>query len=486
MGEDLISFTSVSIDNLKSYDNLWDYVPELLIDERVIEVLKEHLGVKCDEVLVEYPYYDADYLSTFYIQYAKKLKSYDKKCCRLHILKQEEYYGYIVLRPTVTGTKFGKTLISPEVLIKETAYIALCDFKAHIAGNLMTIRSFPWKSQETDISVCAHTATWTLLRYFGNKFNNYADTTIGEIVDNTDNDWGRKTPSIGLNPVQVSDIFKKYGFSPLILECVKRLEDKFIDEVMAYIESGLPMVGFLYPRRHAVSIIGHGLVDMDILDDPILVKNIRDPSIDVISHARLVRDFYVMDDNLFPYKKMRIGWANQESDVDYGSAELKYCVVPLYNRMQLVYNEVYERFRTWMKERAMDWDVPCVSRIYITSANSLKSEALKSADMNEVLVGIILNLSMPRFVWCIDLSNFEEYKKGLTSGRIIVDTTAPTLDVEPWILRHDRNRIEYIDIDSRISSSKKCEVVKTTIIPYKLYRHNLIECCGESEENKDG
>lgn len=41
---------------------------------------------------------------------------------------------------------------------------------------------------------------------------------------------------------------------------------------------------------------------------------------------------------------MRIGWANQESDVDYGSAELKYCVVPLYNRMQLVYNEVYERF----------------------------------------------------------------------------------------------------------------------------------------------
>lgn len=227
-------------------------------------------------------------------------------------------------------------------------------------------------------------------------------------------------------------------------------------------------------------------MDVDILDDPVLVNNIKDPSIDVISHASLVRDFYVMDDNLFPYKKMRIGWADSESDVDYGSAELKYCVVPLYNRMQLVYNEVYERFRTWMKEKAMDWDTPCVSRIYITSANSLKSEAIKAPDMNDMLVDIILKLSLPRFVWCIDLSTFEEYKKGLTSGRIIVDTTAPTLDEEPWILRHDRNRIEYMDIDERISFSNKCESVKTTIIPYKLYRHNLIECRGESGEKRDG
>ena len=44
----------------------------------------------------------------------------------------------------------------------------------------------------------------------------------------------------------------------------KELDDKFIEEVMAYIESGLPMVGFLYPIRHAVSIIGHGLMDKNI------------------------------------------------------------------------------------------------------------------------------------------------------------------------------------------------------------------------------
>lgn len=332
------------------------------------------------------------------------------------ILKNEEYYGYIVLRPTVVGTKFGRTLINPRILINEKAYIALYDFKAHIAGNTMSISSFPWKSQETDISVCAHTATWTILRYFGNKFKNYADTTIGEIVNVANNDWGRKTPSIGLNPIQVSDIIKKYGFSPLILQCEKELDDKFIEEVMAYIESGLPMVGFLYPIRHAVSIIGHGLMDKNILDDPILVKSVMDSEIDVVPHVKLVSDLYVMDDNLFPYKKMMLGWADSQGDMRYGAAELKYCVVPLYLRMQLVYNEVYARFKTWMKERVMDWETPCVSRIYITSANSLKSEALQTIGMNEQLVEVILNLSLPRFVWCIDLANFQEYKLDLHLG----------------------------------------------------------------------
>lgn len=481
----MISFSSIQIINLESYEKLFEYIPESLVDDDVIDVLKNNLAMKCDEIRVEYPYYDTDYLSTFYIHYAQKLRKYEKKCCRLHILKDEEYYGYIVLRPTVVGTKFGRTLINPRILIAEKAYIALCDFKAHIAGNTMSISSYPWKSQETDISVCAHTATWTILRYFGNKFKNYADTTIGEIVNVSNNDWGRKTPSIGLNPIQVSDILKKYGFSPLILQCEKDLDDKFIEEVMAYIESGLPMVGFLYPRRHAVSIIGHGLMDLDILDDKILVKSIMDPEIDVVPHVKLVSDLYVMDDNLFPYKKMKLGWADSQSDVEYGAAELKYCVVPLYTRMQLVYNEVYARFETWMKERVMDWETPCVSRIYITSANSLKSEALKAIDMNEQLVETILNLSLPKFVWCIDLANFEEYKKGLTSGRIIIDTTAPTLDEEPWILRHDKNGMEYIDIDNHILGSSKCQYIKTSIAPYRMYQHNLMECKVEGEDNKN-
>lgn len=259
----MISFTRIEIESLDSYENLKTAVPTRLIDDEVIKVLKRYLGERCDEIQIEYPYYDSDYLSTYYIHYSQKLRPYEKMCCRLHILKKEEYYGYIVLRPTTKGTKIGKTFIKPELLVSERAYLMLHNFKAHVAGNEMEIRSFPWKSQETDISVCAHTAAWTVIRYFGNKFRDYADTTIGALVEHTKNDWGRKTPSLGLTPVQVSDLFKDYNFSPLILQCDKDEDGGFLDELVAYIESGIPMIGFLYPIKHAVSIIGHGLINYD-------------------------------------------------------------------------------------------------------------------------------------------------------------------------------------------------------------------------------
>jgi len=477
----MIEFKKVVISNIESYDaDLRNAVPELYVDDNVIEKLRDYLGTKCDKIEVEYPYYDGDYLSTYYIHYSQKLSPYEKVCCRLHISFLDEYYGYITLRPTVEGTKLGKTYIEPGVLLEEPAYLALHDFKAHIGGNEMDIQCFPWKAQETDVSVCAHTAVWTVIRYYGNKFKNYADTTIGNIVQRTKNNWGRKTPSLGLTPIQVSDLMKEYGFSPLIIQNNKDNESMFIDEVMSYIESGLPMVGFLYPIRHAISIIGHGDIDYNILDDEALVSQIRDPEIDVVSHGRLVKDVYVMDDNYFPYRRMPLDLPNENSDVKYGGGELKYCVVPLYDRMQLVYNEVYSRFQVWMKERVLDWEKPCVCRIYITSSNSLKKEALKSCDMSEVLKDIILNLTLPKFVWCIDLAGFENYKKGLTSGRIIIDTTAATKDENPWILRHDASKIEYVDIEKerlgeyrKLSSNVKYDYVDCSIEPYAIYKNNM-------------
>ena len=141
----MIEFKSIEISDISSYEKLEKIVPEFLIDDEVIDALKNGLALHCNKIMVEYPYYDSDYLSTFYIHYSQKLKSFGKKCCRLHVLKDDNYYGYIVLRPTPVGTKLGRTLIDPRLLINQTAYIALFDFKAHIAGNSLEISSFPWK-----------------------------------------------------------------------------------------------------------------------------------------------------------------------------------------------------------------------------------------------------------------------------------------------------------------------------------------------------
>ena len=467
----MIKITVVSIQNDNDYDLLMKVIPEYLVDIEVIKCLKKYIGTKCDKVKIEYPYYDSDYLSTYYDHYSQKFKKYEKTCCRLHLEAGDDYYGYITLRPGVEGTKIGKTYIKPNLLLKNDAYIMLGKFNAHVSGQTLEINCFPWKKQQTDISVCAHTASWAIIRYFANKYKEYADATIGDIVEKVDNDWGRKTPSLGLDPVQISDLFKKYNFSPLIVGGEKSENHSFVDEVMAYVESGLPIVGFLSPQDHAVSIIGHGKINYDILDDKDFIDCMIDKKANVIPHSRLINSIYVMDDRFFPYREVPVGLPNKNSDVKYGMNELYYAVVPLYNRMQLAYREVYARMVSWLKAKVMQWEKVNICRIYITSANSLRQKTLASSTMQSDLKDIILTLSLPRFVWCIDLAGIENYKKGLTSGRIIVDTTSATWDKEPWIMRHDMKKIQYKDYDK---NPEYVYTKKATIQPYKMYENNLI------------
>lgn len=481
----MISFHRIDISSDQFHKNMKDLLePHSLYDQKVVDKLQKYLRNKCDILEIEYPYYDSDYLSTYYIHYSQKLCNYPKACCRIHIYKDTQYYGYITLRPTVGETKLGKTYLNPSIIIDETAYLINAFFIAHIVGNRISIQGFPWKSQQTDISVCAHTATWTIVRYFGDKYRNYINATIGDIVERTHNEWGRKTPSLGLTPIQVSDILKEYKFTPLIIENIDKNDsasldiDKndsaFLDNVLSYIESGLPLIGFLEPIKHAISIIGHGVIDYNLLNnEDFLLKNV-DPELDIISHGRLIKDLYVMDDNIFPYQKMSVTLPTQSYSIDYNFNELKYIVVPLYRRMQLTYDDVYARFYVWRKCNVMNWERPCVSRIYITASTSLKQKALECSDMNEVLKEIIITLPLPKFVWCIDLSGYDNYKNKMISGRIIIDTTAATMENEPWILRHDDSHIQFKDLLDTSSPNEYYEV-SCNIKPYSLYRNNLGE-----------
>ena len=475
----MIKINAVSINSKEDYEKLEEFVPENLLDDEVISCLKKYIGTKCDTIKIEYPYHDRDYTSTYYEHYAKKFKKYGKECCRLHFEAKDNYYGYMSLRPTMPGTKIGKTYISPKLLLEREAYLMDSTFCSLVHGQDVCIDCFPWKQQQTDISCCAHTALWTVLRYYGNKYTNYADTTIGNIVQKVRNDWGRKTPSQGLSPVQVSDLLKEYGFSPLIIGEEKNSNFDFMAEILAYVESGLPMIGFLSPQKHAISIIGHGKINYDLLSDSDKIDELIDKEANVISHARLISSIYVMDDRCFPYREVPVDLPDKNSDVNYGGNELVYAAVPLYNRMQLTYKDVYNRMIAWLKLRVMKWEKVNVCRIYITSANSLKRKAMQSMSMPQTLKDIIISLSMPRFVWCIDLAGIGNYRDGKTTGRIIIDTTSATWEKEPWILRHDMETIQYKDFDL---DPEYIYTVKESMHPYDIYKNNLKYYGGEEDE----
>lgn len=53
--------------------------------------------------------------------------------------------------------------------------------------------------------------------------------------------------------------------------------------------------------------------------------------------------------------------------------------------MQLVYNEVYERYVSLVESGTMNWEDVKISRIYMTSTNSLKREAGSNKEMCDVL-----------------------------------------------------------------------------------------------------
>jgi hypothetical protein len=465
----MITIKEIQITKASDYDKLFSTDFNMLIDNELIttetiDILKANIGTKATRILVEYPYYDSEYLSNYYSHYSQKFKHYSKMCCRIHFEKNQDYLGYITLRPTPGNTKIGKTFLTPAQFVNDTAYLIKTPFTAHFLGQKREIDCFPWKKQEVDISCCAHTATWTVLKYFGTKYKNYSDTSIGEIVSKIKNNWGRKTPTMGLDPTQVSDIFKEYGFSPIIIG--KKKIGLPIDELLSYIESGLPIVLFLkmFPENHSISIIGHGLVDTDMINDSLVDKESG-----VILSSKLIKSVYAMDDRLFPYVEVPKGLPSSDSDVNYGLHQLDYAVIPLHPRMQLSYSEVYHKMTAWVKDPYFNYGKNPICRIYITTSIALKEHAFSNDTMDEEVKNIFLSLSMPRFVWCIDFADVESYKNHMTTGRIIVDSTSATLEDDPWIIRHDSNTIQFKDYDKNCEASE----LEIKIAPYRMYTHNL-------------
>ena len=55
---------------------------------QIVNRLKQYLSDKVKGVLVEHPYVDKDYRSTYYGFYAKKGQRYDPFCVRLHFFNQ--------------------------------------------------------------------------------------------------------------------------------------------------------------------------------------------------------------------------------------------------------------------------------------------------------------------------------------------------------------------------------------------------------------
>lgn len=450
-------------------------------------------------VLIEKDYHDKDYRDTFSHFYSKKFALYSPRAIRLNFFNtriaprglwdltryQEKYIGSMVIRPTRTNT-IGRTLINPALLGFVHGFLAQTRYKNHLLGSPLAIDAFPYISQDTDVTVCAHAACWMIFRYFSERYVAYAEIHPYELTQLThDLSLGRRVPSTGLTVFQVSEIFTRFGFFPLIYfrETYRNDPALFNRLLYYYVESGLPVVAGLRGKSHAITILGHSC--------PRSAAAIAGGN--PINTYDLVDGFIVNDDNHLPYqvlwKSGPTGLVPHESE--FKIADIDTFVVPVYEKIYLAAEHIESYVfhilcpNNGFNTENFGFEPPdLVFRIFLTSSRSYKKYRKDHPIGNEVS-RVYQQIPMPKFIWVCEMTTKVLYddrtlgaKKGQVLGEIIWDATASQQDPFGFIAIHFPRRFIVNDRDT--SSLKPHRFVMDKRLhdsrPYDIYVNNLREC----------
>ena len=262
-------YAFVTLENAGDWLQLANICGEYLTG-RDSDNLQKYLTDDAKTAIIEKRYIDKDYRDTFSNFYSKKLVSYPSTTYRIHFFKSvvpvddlyaldkhaSYYIGYAVIRPTQVNS-IGRTLLDPSKITKLRGLICRTSYKSHLFGAELTISGFPYISQDTDVTICAHAATWMTFRYYSERYTAYREIFPYEISQlSSDVSRGRLIPSKGLTALQITEIFSNYGFYPEIY-LRDQYNEIFYRLLYYYIESGIPVVACLHEKRHAVTILGH-------------------------------------------------------------------------------------------------------------------------------------------------------------------------------------------------------------------------------------
>jgi len=473
----------------------WGHLPALtghFLTARAYAELRGFLGDAVKSIIVERGYVDKDYRDTYAGFYAKKFADYPIRTIRLHFFsariepadlfqlkaKADDDIGYSVIRPTRVNC-IGRTVLDPCKIPGVSGHMCMADFTVHLLGTELTVRGFPYISQDTDVTVCAHAASWMVFRYYSEKYPNYAEAHPFEITQMTaDQSHGRLVPSKGLTIYQLSEMFSHFGFYPEIYIKKSMPDPEIFHRVLYYyIESGIPVVAGLLDKRHAIGIFGH----VSDYAAPL-------PAASRGHSADYVRGWIANDDNHMPYQVVLRDDASA-NDFPHSSPH-KMCdidafVVPLYEKIYLSAEHIEKLAMAVLDHTQYGLgqlspgilSADLVVRIYLTTSKSYKCYRHEHPIPNE-LHQLYLQLPMPKFVWICELSTRDLYPAGKILGEILWDATASQNDPYAFLAIHYPKAIILNDRDAMAEDPSR--FLLNDPLPdadaYDIYRHNLKEC----------
>lgn len=461
--------------------------------------VKKHLEQLKDTtfLFVETNYVDKVYRDSYYHYYSSKLSNCKRDCVRISFFDkqikisdfwnknfkedlQRKYKGFMILRPTEPYV-IGRSVISPCAL--KTNHFCSCttEFKTTVYGQKFRVDAFPHSSQDTETISCAETTLWALMEYFGNKYPDYSPVLPSKILHILNSlSVERQMPSRGLDIRQMSYALKEFGFGARIYSR-KDYGSDFEKLVSCYVESGIPLIIAMENSQigHALLCIGHA----DVTDEQInslkttsysndQLKIITDKgNISIFDYDEIVKEFVFIDDNQPVYQKALLSTPASNYDPSWQSCEITHFIAPLYTRIYLEAREAKNYMLEFLLSGLypLEYAFNLFFRMSLTSNRAFKDRIANDELMQEDLKTIIIETSMPKFVWVAELGNKSLFSEGKANGLIVVDATEANIyNNKPLIIAAYQNKVITFDDKSGIF---ECDTL--SLSPFSLLINNL-------------
>jgi hypothetical protein len=382
--------------------------------------------------VVEEEYIDREWreeFSTFYSftfykginQFTKRIHLIEKDIKEMNdieSLQNDDYLGYVVLRPVPAPNRILKGILVPRkeafgVDQNSKLFMALCKFEPHIGGKAFCLRAFPFYSQDSMVTVCAH-ASMYMNGLFMHRKHGMNRPYFRDFVKFTTAYPGRVVPSQGLTPIQMATILANLGYSPVLeLFETKKKDDlaECLNKIDAYIESALPPLLIYGP--HVVSVVGHTLRNNE--KDYILFDD---------SGYHLSK---LVGQSVFGYKVTK-----KELSDALNKAKVAFVIGFEFERQYFPLKSIEALFKSPLEKET--W-----RRILIVDSRKFKMQAKQKG------VSAFENISFPHYLWLV-----EYYSNSKLFCEIIIDASAHKDDDNPVLAIWFQNQVKFYKPNARV------------------------------------
>lgn len=482
----------VGIDSPNDFDKL---VAELDIEfgpDAVVAKLKSAISPRVHGVLIEREYIDKDYRSTFYKHYAKKGRFYRDDCVRLHFFDagvaydsqtsalismtgslEGQYFGFIVLRPTIQST-IGRSVLTPDIRVGARGHAIQGEHFVHLLGHRLRVWGFPSMAQHADMSICAHVCCWSILRYYSERYPQHREWLLHDItMMASPYDPGGLTPGLGLSALSAKHIFEAAGTYPLLIANHGAEHGEFYAQFLAYLESGFPLFVSMSEKQHAVVAVGHSWAEPP-----------NPPSEFMSTHVwEQVASILTVDDNALPYvsvnRDAKTGMLPAPGAPDYDANDFTSFIVALPEKIfySAIAVEEYSKDTLYAFLRKLVPMPPkhqLLRRYFVTSVSRLRAFALKERSaLGPELVNMFMRLKTAQFVWVVEYASFDQWTKGQIAAMAVLDATASPNDRVPVWFAHGEQVGILFDRDVPSSTPQSVQLNRSKGVPLGRMEQNL-------------